>query len=445
MGGGRGIRDSVARSVTLLRIFLIASAAILVTGAVALGAMLTRTIDRQAVDDERAGIVQYVGSVVTPGLVRNNQIRMTQAAATTLERGMRVRGDLLSVKVWRRDGLLLWTTLDQSRIGKHFPVSDDLAETLATGEAHGAVENLSEAPPGAEETAERRAGIREALEVYAPIRGDDGRLLGAYEVYGSTDHLTAIASTNIHTIWFTVAGVFGALLVLLTLLVRGASRRLHGQTEALRHSYRMLEESSLETIETLNATVEAKDPYTAGHSQRVRSIALAIGRRFELSRERLETLGASALFHDVGKIGVPDSILTKPGKLDAAEFETIKEHAARGAEIVSKLSRLKDAVPAIRHHHERWDGHGYPDGLAGDQIPLEASIVGLADAWDAMTTERPYARALSVTVALEQVRLGRGTQFRPDVVDAFMDVAASLPTGQPTPPARNLRPVAAAG
>jgi HD-GYP domain-containing protein (c-di-GMP phosphodiesterase class II) len=445
MGAGRGLRDSVARSVTLLRVFLIASAAILVTGAIALGGMLTRAIDRQAVDDERAGIVQYVGSVVTPGLVRDNHIRMTRAAAATLERGMRIRGDLLSVKVWRRDGLLLWTTLDTRRIGKHFTLSDDLQETLKTGEAHGAVEDLSEAPPGSEETAERLTGIRRALEVYAPIRGADGRLLGAYEVYGQTDHLDAIASANIRTIWLTVAGVFAALLILLTLLVRGASGRLHRQTEALRHSYRMLEESSLETIETLNATVEAKDPYTAGHSQRVQGIALAIGRELDLSRDELENLGASALFHDVGKIGVPDAILTKPGKLDAAEFETIKQHAARGAEIVSKLSHLKDAVPAIRHHHERWDGHGYPDGLVGGQIPLEASIVGLADAWDAMTTERPYARALPLTSALEQVRAGRGTQFRPDVVDAFLAVATNLPGSQPSSPVRSLRPVAAAG
>ena len=431
MGPARGLRDSVGRSVTLLHVFLAASAVILVAAAVALGGMLTRTIERQAVDDERAGIVQYVGSVVTPELVRNNRIRMSQAAAATLARGMRVRGDLISVKVWRRDGRLLWTTLDKRRIGKYFKTSGDLEETLATGEAHGAVEDLSKVVPGSEETAEGRTGIRKALEVYAPIRGTDGRLLGAYEVYGRTDHLNAIASTNVRTIWFTVAGVFGALLVLLTLLVRGASRRLHRQTDVLRHSYRMLEESSLETIETLNATVEVKDPYTAGHSQRVRGIALAIGREVGLSREQLETLSASALFHDVGKIGVPDAILTKPGKLDAAEFETIKQHAAQGAEIVSKLSRLKDSVPAIRHHHERWDGHGYPDGLVGEEIPLEASIVGLADAWDAMTTERPYARALTLIAALEQVRAGRGTQFRPEVVDAFLTVAANLPSDQP--------------
>ena len=142
---------------------------------------------------------------------------------------------------------------------------------------------------------------------------------------------------------------------------------------------------------------------------------------------------------------MPDAILTKPGRLEPAEFETIKEHAARGAEIVSKLSRLKNSVPAIRHHHERWDGLGYPDGLVGDQIPLEASIVGLADAWDAMTTERPYSRALSLTAALEQVRSGRGTQFRPEVVEAFLEVATRSPGSPSGSPAPALRPVAAAG
>jgi len=440
-----GLRDGVGRSVTLLRVFLLASAAILVGGAVTLAGMLTRTVDRQALDDERAGIVQYVSSVVTPEIVRNNRIRMTSGAEATLQRGMLVRNDLLSVKVWRRDGLLLWTTLDTRRIGKRFKISDDLAETLASGEAHGAVEDLSKANPDSEEGAERRTGMHKAIEVYAPIRGSDGRLLGAYEVYGRTDHLDAIASGDVRTIWLTVIGVFAALLILLTLLVRGASKRMHAQTEALRDSYRLLAESSLEAIETLNATVEAKDPYTAGHSQRVRGISLAIGRQLGLPRERLDALGTSALFHDVGKIGVPDSVLTKPGKLEAAEFETIKQHAARGAEIVGKLSRLKDTVPAIRHHHERWDGHGYPDGLAGDSIPLEASIVGLADAWDAMTTERPYAAALSAAQALAEVQNGRGAQFRPDVVDAFLAVADSLPAHVHDIPPRRLRPVAATG
>jgi len=211
--------------------------------------------------------------------------------------------------------------------------------------------------------------------------------------------------------------------------VSGASRRLRSQAAALRRhaddlqaSYRLLEQSSLETIRTLNATVEAKDPYTAGHSHRVRAVSLLLGRRFGLSEDRLELLGAGALFHDVGKIGVPDAILTKPAVLSPAEFEIVKQHSERGAEILSIISRLHGAVATVRHHHERWDGLGYPDGLAGDEIPLEAAIVGLADAWDAMTTARPYSQPLTTDAALQQVRAGRGNQFRPDVVDAFLAI-----------------------
>ena len=125
------------------------------------------------------------------------------------------------------------------------------------------------------------------------------------------------------------------------------------------------------------------------------------------------------LFHDIGKIAVPDSVLTKPGALDEDEFAVVKRHPADGAEIVSHFSRLSEAVPLIRHHHERWDGAGYPDRLAGDDIPLEACVVGLADAWDAMTTDRPYRGALSMEQAAAEVRRCRGTQFSPAVVDAF--------------------------
>jgi HD-GYP domain-containing protein (c-di-GMP phosphodiesterase class II) len=124
---------------------------------------------------------------------------------------------------------------------------------------------------------------------------------------------------------------------------------------------------------------------------------------------------------------VPDAVLTKPAKLDPDEYALIKLHAEKGAEIVGNLGRLRDAVPLIRHHHERWDGLGYPDGLVGDEIPLEAAIVGLADAWDAMTTDRPYARALTLEEAHAEIRAGRGSQFNPVVVDAFLAAARRRP------------------
>ena len=237
-----------------------------------------------------------------------------------------------------------------------------------------------------------------------------------------------------------VGVVFAILWLALVLLVRGAAARLSRQNDALEdrsrelfESSRLVGESLLETIETLNAAVEARDPYTAGHSQRVRRVALAIARELQLPVKQIGSLGTAALFHDVGKIGIPDSILTKAGPLEPAEAAIMREHVTRGAEIVSKVSSFQDAVPAIRHHHERWDGLGYPDGLANDEIPLEAAIIGLADAWDAMTTARPYAHGLSLNEAMLQIRSGRGKQFNPVVVDAFWQVAKRRP-GDILPP-----------
>ena len=188
-----------------------------------------------------------------------------------------------------------------------------------------------------------------------------------------------------------------------------------------------LERALVDTIQTLNAAVEARDPYTAGHSQRVRRVSLAVGRSLGLTRDRLDMLATAALFHDIGKIGMPDSILTKHDLLTRDEEALMREHVTRGAEIVAKFPPFRDAVPAIRHHHERCDGLGYPDRLAGEDIPLEAAIIGLAEAWDAMTTDRPYAPGLSLSQAMAGIRGGSGKQWSPAVVDAFWEVAKARP------------------
>lgn len=189
----------------------------------------------------------------------------------------------------------------------------------------------------------------------------------------------------------------------------------------------MLEESALEAVESLNATVDAKDPYTAGHSQRVQRIAVALGEELGLDRAGLDAVRFAGLFHDIGKIGVPDAILTKPARLTDDEFDVVKRHPEHGARIIGRLHRLHPSVPAVLHHHERWDGGGYPHRLAGDAIPLEAAVVGLADAFDAMTTDRPYSDARPLDEATKEIVLNRGTQFAPAAVDAFLRLVERTP------------------
>ena len=430
-GTGSNLRTATERSVTLLRVFLLASACIVAAGGILLSSALTRAVSDQAVADSRSSVSQYVDGVLRGELVRGGQVQVTRHASARLTDELRHNRALVTVKVWRPDGVLAWTNRAQARIGRRFDMDGDLGQAVTSGAAVGHIDQLS----GDEDAVEERLGYDHLLEVYAPIRSADGRnVLGVYEIYADPKSLEHTLASRRHMIWMTVAAVLLALWAALALLVRGASKTLTRQTRELRQrsrdllvSYERLEESSLEAIESLNATVEAKDPDTAGHSLRVQRVAMAIAAQLDLTAQQLDALRFGSLFHDIGKIAVPDGILVKPAKLDYWEYAQMKTHSAEGARIVGKFGRLREAVPIIRHHHERWDGSGYPDSLAGDAIPLEAAIVGLADAWDAMTTDRPYHRALTETEALSEIRAGRGTQFAPVVVDAFFFAAALLP------------------
>ena len=174
-------------------------------------------------------------------------------------------------------------------------------------------------------------------------------------------------------------------------------------------------------IFALARTVEAKDAYTEGHLRRLERYAEAIGRQLRLGDEALIALRYGALLHDVGKVGVDEMIIRKGGPLTPAEYHLMQQHSLIGERIVQPL-RLAAAVgPIVRHHHERWDGRGYPDGLAGDSIPLGARIVAVADAFDAMTTQRPYNRAMSFDEALDRLREGAGSYWDPRVVGVFLD------------------------
>ncbi len=201
--------------------------------------------------------------------------------------------------------------------------------------------------------------------------------------------------------------------------LRQAAETIQTQNVSLEHANKLLRERSTAAMESLSATVDARDAYTAGHSRRVQQIALAVGRKLELSKAELDLLGHAALFHDIGKLAIPDSILLKPGSLTADEWELMQRHSDEGARIIDRLGFLDDAVPAIRHHHERYDGTGYPDRLAGEDIPLGARIIHVADALDSMLTNRIYRDARPASEALYELRRASGSQFCPRCVAAL--------------------------
>lgn len=183
-----------------------------------------------------------------------------------------------------------------------------------------------------------------------------------------------------------------------------------------------LERSYIQTVESLAVALEAKDWYTSGHSQRVSRFATMIAKEMGLPAKEIEVVKQVALLHDIGKIGMQDTILNKPGHLTAEELELVKSHPVIGAQILSPVRTFERHVAAIRHHHEMFDGGGYPDGLRGSEIPLTARVIGLADALDAMTSTRPYRVGSSLDLAIKEIWRMRGCQFCPDVVDAFMRV-----------------------
>ena len=207
--------------------------------------------------------------------------------------------------------------------------------------------------------------------------------------------------------------------------LRDAAETIELQNESLTRANLLLRDRATEAMESLAAAVDARDAYTAGHSRRVQEIAITVGRELALDDAELESLSFAALFHDVGKLGVPDSVLLKRGPLDDDERWVVRRHAEEGERIIAHLGFLSNATPAIRHHHEHWDGSGYPDGLKGTEIPIGARILHVADAFDSMISDRVYRSAMTLPDALAELRQAAGAQFCPTCVGALEKLVAN--------------------
>jgi putative nucleotidyltransferase with HDIG domain len=175
----------------------------------------------------------------------------------------------------------------------------------------------------------------------------------------------------------------------------------------------------IDLVQALTAALDAKSSYTRGHSDRVAELSWALARELGLGDREAESARVAGHLHDIGKIGVPDSIISKPGVLTPEELDMMRRHTRIGASVVEQVAHLRGFASAVRGHHERWDGSGYPDGLAGDSIPLEARIICIADSYDAMTSARSYRELISPTAAVEEIRRCAGAQFDPRLVEAF--------------------------
>jgi response regulator RpfG family c-di-GMP phosphodiesterase len=202
--------------------------------------------------------------------------------------------------------------------------------------------------------------------------------------------------------------------------------RVEEATRDLGAAYRQLQDTYRSTLEALGSALDTRDIGTEAHSRRVHGYSLATAREYGMADEQLVDLGHGVLLHDIGKIGIPDAILLKPGPLTPEEWTTMRRHPEIGKRLIEGIPFLRGAVPIVYHHHERWDGSGYPAGLRGEEIPLGARIFAVIDAFDAMTYDRPYSRAIPFEAAKAEIRRCSGAHFDPSVVEAFLRVPEAV-------------------
>jgi HD-GYP domain-containing protein (c-di-GMP phosphodiesterase class II) len=238
-----------------------------------------------------------------------------------------------------------------------------------------------------------------------------------------------------HYTWWGYHGAYAVAFVVLfggwaIEALRAGNVRVIAEALSMRDAMAQLSQGYDQPIADLVDQIELKDLYTLGHVRRVASYALIMGRELGLAPVQLRKVVLAAQMHDVGKISIPDRILTKPGKLTPEEFAVIKEHVGRGHEMVLRVRALRPAADGIRYHHEKMDGSGYPDGLKGEEIPLEARIVAVADAFDAMTSGRVYQPSIDYEKAFAELRSCAGTHFDPGCVEAFLRGLANLPRNE---------------
>jgi len=404
------------KSLTLLQRFTIASAAVTVVLAVMVSSVIVWVIVAVAVREQTRNVSEIVLKTIAPQLKEADFVGPLppdrQALLDSLLKAHGVSDQAGRIRLWHADGRLLYSNAPEPKELKTAGV--DLT-TQAGKTAY--VERQDRAKP-TEFVVLRwvrslfRAQV--ATRSFVPVQFHESpKPIAVFEVsYDLTRFHQQLRYVD-RTVWTAVPLGFVALYASVFALVRNASRRLQKQQADLIASH-------LGTMQSLAAAIDVKDWYTGEHSRTVSDRAELVARALRLSAEEVDDLRIVASLHDLGKIGVPDAILGKPGPLDPDELSIMRKHAERSFEILMK-SQFSDRVKvAVRSVHERWDGKGYPDGLAGETIPVISRVIAVVDAYEAMTDDRPYRKALPHKEALERLKRGSGSQFDPLIVDVFV-------------------------
>jgi HD-GYP domain-containing protein (c-di-GMP phosphodiesterase class II) len=369
-----------------------------------------------------------VAQALSPATLRRPLQGVELARFDRVIRAQALRSGVVRIKIWSPAGLVLYSD-DARLIGRRFGDEAGSLQAVLVGGAESEITHLEDP----ENVFERSFGS--LFSTYVPLTplgaASPQAVAEFYQLKGPIDERVHRAEA------FTFAIVFGGLALLFVILwplLRRHARTLLDKNRSLLEKTGQLERGSLQTIQMLNRVANAKDSYTGGHIGRVAEIAVEVGHSMGLSPVESRALALAAEFHDIGKVAIPDSILLKPGKLDPQEWVEIKKHPALGVGIVEGAELFKRSVPGILHHHERFDGAGYPVGLAGRGIPLIARIITAVDAYDAMTTDRPYRQALSSEEAWRRLSEGSGIQFCPETLSALASVLGVQRTSTESPP-----------
>ena len=394
-------------ALSLLQRFTVVSLIATVLLGILFGEIAARIATDYALQRQAHAFATYVSEFAAPRLVPKDFLSPAENARAQFEftlRSLIGRANIIHITVWNRNGEVLYSD-GGTQVGTAQPVSSPIQRAL-----DGTLTWRFVSPNDGGTDTRRR------MEVFVPVVvSADTRPVAVYHVVSD---LADLEPTLIRITWAMRASVvFGVLLLYLALftIVRQASRDLEGQQGALRQAH-------IGIIRSLANAVEARDMPTAHHASRVAEYAEAITREMGFDETIAAEVQMAALLHDVGKIGIRDEIALKNGKLSPEEWEIMRRHPILGYEILEPVPIPEAAKLAIRHSHERWDGTGYPDGLAGNEIPIAARIILVADAYEAMTTDRPYRRAQSPLRAIEELQRGAGTQFDPEVVGAFLRI-----------------------